>query len=156
MKTYKVTPKNLNCVKEINTWTKDFNGKSFTVSQEIVWSTGEFTLTIPEAELEISDISRYVVQKARDSGSFKTLPQEDIESFHSDDYFFEMDFTSNATSEEWSVIANDEELDDEDLAMIAEIKEGAEEGGEEFLFENEWDEDLNDFCIVDGITITEV
>ena len=156
MKTYKVTPKNLNCVKEINTWTKDFNGKSFIATQEIVWSTGEFTLTIPETELEISDISRYVVQTARDSGSFKTLPREDIESFHNDDYFFEMDSTANATSEEWSVSADVEELDDEDLAIIAETKEGAEEEGEEFLFENEWDEDLNDFCIVDGITITEV
>jgi len=154
MKKFTVTPKYRKSVIELNTWEKDVNGRIYVATQEITWRTGEFTLQIPETDEEISEVAQYVANVGRERGYYKTVPSEDIENFNNDEYWFEMEWTNDAVTEEWTVEVRDNAPNDDDRRIILRTEQGIKEEGDEYLYEDEWEQDLNDFTILGGIKLT--
>lgn len=52
-------------------------------------------------------------------GYYKVASSEGIQNFNNDEYSFEMDTTSNAVTEEWTVKGKDNDPDENDRSIIA-------------------------------------
>ncbi len=154
MKTFNVIPKDSDSVTEINTWLLELDEHKLIATQELNWGSGEFALHIPETPEKIEDIKNYVNRNSREKGIFREIPEEHIAKLDTNEYFFEMVATSGGAHEDWSVGLHEGESNDDIVSMIAEAEEGIESEGDEFLYENGWEEDCYDYKIEGGIKIT--
>ena len=149
MKQYKVTPQHKKSVVEIEVYRKkDIDGKYIYAGKELVWRGGEFIISVPETDEEITQW----VETMNDNGCFWSrpmvtqmlldklnpfLPSEDDTFVELDSYDFEMESTWDGCSEDWNI----EGLDDAAKCelLIEHITEGYNESYEEWMEENDWE-----------------
>tara|TARA_R110002074_G_scaffold292777_6_gene464485 strand:- start:19 stop:525 length:507 start_codon:yes stop_codon:yes gene_type:complete len=149
MQRYRITPQFKKSVVETEVYSKKgIDGKYIYAGKELGWRTGEFIITVPETDEEITQWvetmnnngchwTRPQVTQMLLDGLNPFLPSEDDTFVELDDYDYEMESTWDGCWEDWNIEGINDDAKCE--LLIEQITEGYNESYEDWMEENDWE-----------------